>query len=123
MQAAGPAALKRRLRQRARRLVHGIEAAPATGQTETAFDAGGVARRMPADRQSAMIVDTASPAKADMQRITCDPLMADAVKKGSLRCRLRSASCPLWAKSRSAACAKYWRQSPRASDSISLKAG
>jgi hypothetical protein len=34
-----------------------------------------------ADRQSAVIVDAASPAKANMQWIKCDPLRADAVKK------------------------------------------
>src|SRR4029077_15106987 len=70
MQAASPAAAKRRLRQRARLLVQGIDAAPAAEQTETGFDAGRAAPRVQADRQSAVIVDAASPAKADMQR-TC----------------------------------------------------
>src|ERR1043166_493663 len=57
MQAAGPAASKRRLRQRARFLVQGIDAAPAAEQTETGFDAGRDAPRVQADRQSAVIVD------------------------------------------------------------------
>src|SRR5215475_3427844 len=61
MQAASPAAPTRRLRQRARLLVQGIDAAPAAEQTETGFDAGRVARRVQADRQSAVIVDAASP--------------------------------------------------------------
>src|SRR3981081_1440831 len=56
MQAASPAAPKRRLRQRARLLVQGIDAAPAAEQTETGFDAGRVAPRVQADRQSAVIV-------------------------------------------------------------------
>src|SRR5262245_59672023 len=61
MQAARPAAPKRRLRQRARLLVRGIKAAPAAEQTETGFDAGRVAPGVQADRQSALIVDAASP--------------------------------------------------------------
>src|SRR4030081_3838576 len=69
MQAASPAAPKRRLRQRARLLVQGIDAAPAAEQTETGFDAGRVAPRLQTDRQSAVIVDAASPAKANMQWI------------------------------------------------------
>ena len=52
MQAASPAALKRRLRERARLLVQGIDAAPAAAQTETGFDAGRVAPCVQADRQS-----------------------------------------------------------------------
>src|SRR5215469_9646618 len=67
MQAASPAAPKRRLRQRARLLVQGIDAASAAEQTETGFDAGRVAPRVQADRQSAVIVDAASPAKARMR--------------------------------------------------------
>src|SRR6516164_2574376 len=59
MQAASPAAPKRRLRQRARLLVQGIDAAPATEQTETGFDVGRIAPRVQADRQSAVIVDAA----------------------------------------------------------------
>src|SRR5215472_12375326 len=61
MQAASPAARKRRLRQRARLLVQGIDAAPAAEQTETGFDAGRDAPRVQADRQSAVIVDAAAP--------------------------------------------------------------
>ena len=38
----------------------GIDAAPAAEQTETGFDAGRVAPRVQADRQSAVIVDAAS---------------------------------------------------------------
>jgi len=57
MQAASPAAPKRRLWQRARFLVQGIDAAPAAAQTETGFDAGRVAPRVQADRQSAMMVE------------------------------------------------------------------
>jgi hypothetical protein len=34
-----------------------------------------------ADHQSAVIVDAASPAKANMQWIKCDPLRADAIEK------------------------------------------
>jgi hypothetical protein len=34
-----------------------------------------------ADHQSAVIVDAASPAKANMQGIKCDPLRADAIEK------------------------------------------
>src|SRR5262249_53592064 len=60
MQAAGPAAPKRRLRQRARLLVQGIDAAPAAEQTETGFDAGRVAPRVQADRQSAVICSITS---------------------------------------------------------------
>jgi hypothetical protein len=60
MQAASPAAPKRRLRQRARLLVQGIDAAPAAEQTETGFDAGRVAPRVQADRQSAVIIGAAS---------------------------------------------------------------
>ena len=56
MQAASPAAPKRRLRQRARLLVQGIDAASAAAQTETGFDAGRIAPRVQADRQSAVIV-------------------------------------------------------------------
>src|SRR6516225_8034063 len=59
MQTADPAAPKRRLRQRAQLLVQGIDAAPAAEQTETGFDAGQVAPRVQADRQSAVIVDAA----------------------------------------------------------------
>ena len=81
MQAASPAAPKRRLRQRAQLLVQGIDAAPAAEQTETGFDAGRVAPRVQADRQSAVIVDAASPAKANMQWIQCDSLRTEAVKK------------------------------------------
>src|ERR1700730_9601270 len=81
MQAASPAAPKRRLRQRARLLVQGIDAAPAAEQTETGFDAGRVAPRVQADRQRAVIVDAASPAKANMQWGNCDPLRADAIEK------------------------------------------
>src|SRR5262249_53256306 len=54
MQAASPAAPERRLRQRARLLVQGIDAAPAAEQAETGFDAGRVAPRVQADRQSAV---------------------------------------------------------------------
>src|SRR5215472_8797222 len=72
MQAASPAARKRRLRKRARLLVQGIHAAPAAEQTETGFDAGRVAPRVQADRQSAVIVDAASPAKANMRWIKSD---------------------------------------------------
>src|SRR5215831_6598475 len=72
MQVASPAARKRRLRKRARLLVQGIHAAPAAEQTETGFDAGRVAPRVQADRQSAVIVDAASPAKANMQWIKPD---------------------------------------------------
>ena len=61
MQAASPAAPKRRLWYRARLLVQGIDAAPAAEQTETGFDAGQVAPRVQADRQSAVTVDAASP--------------------------------------------------------------
>jgi hypothetical protein len=57
MQAASPAAPKRRLRERARLLVQGIDAAPAAAQTETGFDAGRVAPCVQADRQSTVIVD------------------------------------------------------------------
>ena len=57
MQGASPAAPKRRLRWRARLLVQGINAAPATEQTETGFDAGQVAPRLQADHQSAVIVE------------------------------------------------------------------
>ena len=57
MQAASPGAPKRRLRQRSRLLVHGIEAAPAAEQTETGSDARRLARRMQADRQSTLIAD------------------------------------------------------------------
>src|SRR5215468_2048699 len=81
MQAASPAASKRRLRQRARLLVQGIDAAPAAEQTETGFDAGRGGPRVQADRQSAVIVDAASAAEANMQRIKCDQPSADAVKK------------------------------------------
>src|SRR5262249_48797296 len=81
MQAASSAAPKRRLRQRARLLVQGIDAAPAAEQTETGFDAGRVAPRVQADRQSAVIVDAASPAKADTQWIKSDSLGADTVKR------------------------------------------
>jgi hypothetical protein len=81
VQAASRAAPKRRLRQRARLLVQGIDAAPAAEQTETGFDAGRVAPRVQADRQSAVIVDAASPAKANMQWIKPDSLRADTVKK------------------------------------------
>ena len=81
MQAASPAAPKQRLRQRAQLLVQGIDAAPAAEQTETGFDAGRVAPRVQADRQSAVIVDAASPAKANMQWIKPDSLRADTVKK------------------------------------------
>ena len=55
MQAAGPAAPKRRLRQRARLLVQGIDTASAAGQAETGFDAGRVAPRVQANRQGAVI--------------------------------------------------------------------
>src|SRR4030088_2513771 len=82
MQAASPAAPKRRLRQRARLLVQGIDAAPAAEQTETGFNAGRVAPGLQADRQSAVIVDAASPAKANMQWIKCDPLRAESVHSG-----------------------------------------
>ena len=78
MQAACPAAPKRRLRHRAGFLVQGIDAAPAAEQTETGSDAGRVAPRVQADRQSAVIVDAVSPAKANMEWIKCDPLRADA---------------------------------------------
>jgi len=57
MQAASPGAPKRRLRQRSRLLVHGIETAPAAEQTETGSDARRLARRMQADRQSTVIAD------------------------------------------------------------------
>src|SRR5215472_15490577 len=60
MQAASPAARKRRLRKRARLLVQGIDAAPAAEQTETGFDAGRVAPRVQADRQGAVIGDAAA---------------------------------------------------------------
>src|SRR3979490_511212 len=68
MQAASPAAPKRRLRQRARLLVQGIDAAPAAAQTETGFDAGRVAPRVQADHQSAVIVD----ATASVNNSGCD---------------------------------------------------
>ena len=73
MQAASPAAAKRRLRQRARLLVQGIDAAPAAEQTETGFDAGRAAPRVQADRQSAVIV-VVRPLSAQGQK-----------RKGSLR--------------------------------------
>ena len=57
MQAASPAALKRRMRSRARLLVQGNDAASAAVQTKTGADAGRVAPRMQADRQSAVTVD------------------------------------------------------------------
>jgi hypothetical protein len=57
MQAADRPAPKRRLRKRARLLVQGIDAASAAEQTETGFDAGRVAPRVQADRQSALILD------------------------------------------------------------------
>ena len=60
MQAAGPAAAKRRLRYRAGLLVQGIDAAPAAEQTEAGFDAGRVATRVQADCQSAVIVGAKS---------------------------------------------------------------
>jgi hypothetical protein len=44
-------------------------------------DAGRVAPPVQADHQRAVIVDAASPAKANMQGIKCDPLRADAVEK------------------------------------------
>ena len=81
MQAAGPAGPKRRLRSRARLLVQGIDAASAAEQTETAFDAGRVAPRVHADRQSAVIVDVASRVKAGMQWIRSRSLRADTVEK------------------------------------------
>src|ERR1700730_5992314 len=68
MQAASPAAPKRRLRYRARLLVQGIDAAPAAAQTETGFDAGRVAPRVQADHQSAVIVD----ATASVNNSGCD---------------------------------------------------
>src|SRR5262249_49942240 len=49
--------------------------------TETGFDAGRVAPRVQADHQSAVIVDAASPAIANMQWIKPDSLRADTVKK------------------------------------------
>ena len=60
MQAAGTDGSKRRLRQRARLLVQGIDAAPAAEQTETGSDAGRVAPRVQADRQGAVIVGAKS---------------------------------------------------------------
>src|SRR5215472_9554075 len=60
MQAAAPAGPERRLRSRARLLVHGIDAASAaalnSAQTGTRADAGRFAPRMQADRQSTLIV-------------------------------------------------------------------
>jgi hypothetical protein len=56
MQAAGSAAPKRRLWQRARLLVQGIDAASAAGQAATGFDASRIAPRVQANRQSAVIV-------------------------------------------------------------------
>src|SRR4029453_4312106 len=57
MQAPSPAALKGRMRSRARLLVQGNDAASAAVQTKTGADAGRVAPRMQADRQSAVTVD------------------------------------------------------------------
>src|SRR5262249_3563357 len=90
MQAASSAAPKRRLRQRARLLVQGIDAAPAAEQTETGFDAGRVAPRVQADRQSAVIVDAASPARANMQWIKSDSLRAALVRRASTSAGIRS---------------------------------
>ena len=69
MQAASPAASTRRLRQRARLLVQGIDAAPAAAQTETGFDAGRVAPRVQADRQSSVIVDVRFATNLCMTRV------------------------------------------------------
>jgi hypothetical protein len=81
MQATSPAAPKRRLRKRARLLVQGIDAA---AQTETDFDAGRVAPRVQADRQSAVIVDVRFGSKGDMcaaKRHVCFTL-----ESGHVRC-------------------------------------
>ena len=60
MQAAGAAAPRHRLRQRAGRLVQGIVTASAAEQTETGLDAGQPAPRVQTDRQGAVIADAGS---------------------------------------------------------------
>jgi hypothetical protein len=57
VQAAGPAARRRRLRSRTRLLVQGVDAASAAVQAETGTDAGRLTPCMQANREGAVIVE------------------------------------------------------------------